>query len=211
MCMPCVCEWVPLFARDLKLIEHAWTRPIWFSLLQMMSHFAAQILHWNAQELVIGTCRTTYIEDSAVGAAIHSYCGAKLMNLFNIVNQYPPHNFRSVCIVAGFKDHHYSRSHFTECYRILLDIICYKFQRLVDVAHKVIATSNSKLVNGNNTNWTWLCIVFFNLYSSFNHFTIFFFSKSAFFREGFHFSFYGSHLFAFYLHSVISFCNVLYA
>ena len=177
-----------------------------------MRQFAAQILPWNAQDLVIGTSRTKYIEGSAVGATIHSYRGANLIDLFNVVNQYPPLNLRSVCIVAGFNDHHYSCSHFIECYRVLLDIICYKFQPRIVVSPKINATSNNKLVNRK--------IYFMNLaLHRFLHFyavplivsPYFFFSRSAFCRDGIHFSFYGNHLFTLYLHNVISFCNEFYA
>ena len=48
-----------------------------------MRQVAAQILPWNAKDLLIGTSRTKYIEDSAVGETIHSYRGANLIDLFN--------------------------------------------------------------------------------------------------------------------------------
>ena len=114
-----------------------------------MRQFTAQILPWNAQDLVIGTCRIKYIECSVVGAIIHSYPGANIIVFFNIVNQYPPLILRSVYIVAGFKDHHCSCPHVFESYRVLLDIICYKFQPLIIVSPKRIATSNNKLVKRN--------------------------------------------------------------
>ena len=75
-----------------------------------MTRFAAQTLPRNAQDLVFGASRTQYIEDSAVGAFINSYRGANIIDLFNVVNQYPPLNLGSVLIVAGFNDHHYSCS-----------------------------------------------------------------------------------------------------
>ena len=161
-----------------------------------MRQFAAQLLHWNAQDLLIGTSRTKNIEDSAVGATIHSYRGANLIDLSNAVNQYRPLNLRSVCIVAGFNDHHYSCSHFIECYQVLLDIICYKLQPLIVVSPKIIATSNNELVNRK--------IYFMNLalHRFFQFYTVpliispyFFFSKSDFCRDGIHFSFYGNNLF----------------
>ena len=131
----CLCSWICTCVNQTILLH------------VLMRQFAAQILPWNAQDLVFGTSRTKYIEGSAVGATIHSYRGANLIDLFNVVNQYPPLNLRSVCIVAGFNDHHYSCSHFIECYRVLLDIICCKFQPRIVVSPKIIATSNNKLVN----------------------------------------------------------------
>ena len=125
MCM-CVCECAPVPTRDLELIVHARARRYRSIFLQVTRQFAVQMLPWNAQDLVNGTSRTKYFEDIAVGATIHPYRGDNLTDLFKAVNQYPPLNLRSVCIVAGFNDHHYC-SHFIKCYRILLDIIYYKF------------------------------------------------------------------------------------
>ena len=155
-----------------------------------MRQFAAQILSWKAQDLVIGTSSTKYIEGSAVGTTIHSYCGANLIDLFNVVNQYPPLILRSVCIVAGFNEHHNSLSHSIECYRVLFDIICYKFQPLIVVSPKIIATLNNKLVNRKIYFMNFAHHQFLQLYAVPLIISPYFFlSKSAFCRDGIHFSF----------------------
>ena len=150
--------------------------------LQVIRQFPAQ----ECRRFSNGTSRTKYIEDSAVGATIHSYRGANLIDFLNVVNQYPPLNLRSVCIVAGFNDHHYSCSHFIECCQVLLDIICYQFQPLIDVSHKIIASPDNKLVNRKIYYINWALHHFLQIpYSSFNHFTSFFFSKFSFSRYSF--------------------------
>ena len=173
-----------------------------------MRQFAAQILPRNAKELVIGTSRTTYIEDLTVGATMHSYCGANPIDLFIVFKQYPALNLRSVCIVTGISDHHYSCSPFIECYRILLDIISYNFWLVIVVLPKMNATSINELLNRK--------IYYMNLtlHRFLQFYTIpliispfFFFRKSPFCQESIHFFFYVKHLFSLYLHRVILFCN----
>ena len=192
MWMLCFSECAPVFARELKLIVKDWSRRYCSIFLQVLRHFAAQILPWNAQFLVIDTSRTKYIEDSEVEDP-----GANLIDLFNEVNLYPPVNLRSEFIVTGFNDHYYSCSHFPECYRVLLDIKCYKFQTLFYASLKTNATSNDKIV------YRKVCFMNLALHCFFVHSYIvpliilsyFLFSKSAFCWDKIHFFFYGNYLF----------------
>ena len=106
----------------------------------MKARFRAGTIPWDAQALVIGTSRTKYIKDSDVGAAVHSYRGANLIDLFHVVEQYPTLNLNTVTLIAGFNDHRIYSSHFVICYQALIQLIIYKFQ-----PNAIIAPTQSAL------------------------------------------------------------------
>ena len=113
----------------------------------MKARFRAGTIPWDAQALVIGTSRTKYIKDRDVGAAVHSYRGANLIDLFKVVEQYPPLNLNTVTLIAGFNDHRIYSSHFVICYQALIQLIVYKFQPKVIIAPKVIDSTNNPVIN----------------------------------------------------------------
>ena len=113
----------------------------------MQARFRADTSPWDAQALVIGTSRTKYIKDSDVGAAVHSYRGANLIDLFHVVEQYPPLNLNTVTLIAGFNDHRIYSSHFVICYQALIQLIIYKFQPNAIIAPHVIGSTYNAIIN----------------------------------------------------------------
>ena len=70
-----------------------------------MSRFEPRQLSQRTTNLVIGTSRTKYIRSKDIGAAVHSYRGASLLELCNLIQQYPQRKINTLTIVAGFNDH----------------------------------------------------------------------------------------------------------
>ena len=46
-----------------------------------------------------------YIRSKDISAAVHSYRGASLLELSNLIQQYPQRKIKTLIIVAGFNDH----------------------------------------------------------------------------------------------------------
>ena len=178
-----------------------------FLLKVMKARFRAGTIPWDAQALVIGTSRTKYIKDRDVGAAVHSYRGANLIDLFKVVEQYPPLNLNTVTLIAGFNDHRIYSSHFVICYQALIQLIVYKFQPKVIIAPKVIDSTNNPVINKS---------IYFHNCALYNFFQSFSCPSSIFSpflrldkhllcRDGIHFSFKGNNVFSKILSNFISY------
>ena len=111
-----------------------------------MSRFSARYLNPRTSNLVIGTSRTKYIRSGQVGAAIHSYRGAALSELCNLVAQYPQWQLFRV-VIAEFNDHRDSAVNFIDNWKLLVHLICIQFNISVLIILKTFATSNSIFVN----------------------------------------------------------------
>ena len=54
-----------------------------------MGCFDANPLPSSCSDLVLGTSRTKYIDEGQVQGSVHSYRGAKMLDLCDVINQYP--------------------------------------------------------------------------------------------------------------------------
>ena len=162
-----------------------------------MSRFSARYLNPRATNLVIGTSRTKYIRSGQVGATIHSYRGATLSELCNLVTQYPQQQLNRVVIIAGFNDHRDSAVNFIDNWKFLVHLICIKFNPSVLIIPKTIATSNNICVNKKLYQ---LNFALYNFFNSLNlkiispNFNLDFDAK-IFSRDGIHFSRFGNFIF----------------
>ena len=92
-----------------------------------MSRFQPRQLHWRSQRLVIGTSRTKYINPRNVNASVHSYRGARLAELRQLVCEYKPKKLDTVVLVAGFNDNRSSPRKFYDDWKLLIEEIYRKF------------------------------------------------------------------------------------
>ena len=172
----------------------------------MRPRFTASLLPWDVKNLVLGTSRTKYIKGSDIGATIHYFRGANIRDLIDVVQQYYPLNIRSVTLIFGFNDHSTDNFHFIECYRLLIELIRYKFKPSVLIAPKIIPSTisfvNHKLYLKN-------CAIYKLLHYCFPHVTSPSFNLSPFMfcSDGVHFSYIGNRVFSSILHSLIVFVN----
>ena len=70
-----------------------------------MGRFDANPLPSSYTDLVLGTSRTKYIDEGQVLDCVHSYRGAQLLDLCDVINQYPNQKLNTVLVIAGFNDH----------------------------------------------------------------------------------------------------------
>ena len=182
----------------IKLIAHI-TGSLEFTLDQTgLRIFRAGTLPWDEKKLVIGTSRTKYLKEKAVGATIHSYRGATVGELALVVAQYPPLDLQTVVLVAGFNDHRTSPAHFRESYRILIDLISYKFKPNTIVAPKIIPPLLDNLIA---RKLYFLNLEVFNLYANFRPgpyivSPVLCISPKMYCRDGVHFSRIGNLIFS---------------
>ena len=173
----------------------------------MRPRFTAPLLPWDVKNLVLGTSRTKYIKGSDIGATIHSFCGANIRDLIDVVQQYYPLNIRSVTLNFGFNDLSTDNFHFIECYRLLIELIRYKFNPSVLIAPKIIPSTNNRLIN--HKLYLKNCATYKLLHHCFPHVISPSFNLSPFMfcRDGVQFSYIGNRVFSSIFHSLIVFVN----
>ena len=79
-----------------------------------MGRYDANSLLSGCSDLVLGTSRIKYIDEGQVQGCVHSYRGAKLLDLCDVINQYPNQKLNTVVVIAGFNDHRSSIETFIE-------------------------------------------------------------------------------------------------
>ena len=112
-----------------------------------MSRFQPRQLNEHTTKLVIGTSRTKYIKSNEVGAAVHSYRGASLLELCNLVERYPTRKINTLTIIAGFNDHRDTVSSFIDNWKFLIQLVYLKFNPSNLIIPKTISTSNNHFIN----------------------------------------------------------------
>ena len=163
-----------------------------------MPRFQPRQLSQRTTNLVIGTSRTKYIRSKDIGAAVHSYRGASLLELCNLIQQYPQREINTLIIVAGFNDHRDTACSFIENWRFLIQLAYLKFQPRHLIIPKTISTSNNQSINRKIDQ---LNLAFYNLLRSLSmpiispHFNRDFDHK-IFSRDGIHFSRFGNLVFS---------------
>ena len=130
--------------------------------------FVPKILPWQTTNLIIGTSRTKHVQSSLPNTTIHSYRGVRISDL-KVIQQYPPLNINTVSIIAGFIDHRNYPEDFAENYRLLIQLLIYKFNPKSIICPEIIASSRFSLIN---TKIFYLNQALFNVISSFNVTTV---------------------------------------
>ena len=105
-----------------------------------MSRFSPRRLKPNTSNLVIGTSRTKYIQSRQVGAAVHSYRGAKLLELCSLIEKYPCQKLNRVVVVAGFNDHRDTTANFILGWNYQIQLLGLKLNPTILIIPKTIAT-----------------------------------------------------------------------
>ena len=67
--------------------------------------FPKPIPNWQ-KNLVIGTSRIKHLKSNWVGATVHSYRGATIDELADVISRYQKKKLSQVIIIGGFNDHH---------------------------------------------------------------------------------------------------------
>ena len=70
-----------------------------------MGRFDANALPSSCSDLVLGTSRTKCIDEGQIHGCVHSYRGAKLLHLCDVINQYPNQKLNTVVVIAGCNNH----------------------------------------------------------------------------------------------------------
>ena len=70
-----------------------------------MGRFNAKPLPSSCSDLVLGTSCTKYIDEDQVKSFVHSNRGANLLDLCDVINQYPNQKLNTAVVIAGFNDH----------------------------------------------------------------------------------------------------------
>ena len=174
-----------------------------------MSRFQPRHLNERTTNLVIGTSRTKYIKSKEVGAAVHSYRGASLLELCNLVEQYPYRQINTLTIVAGFNNHRDSASSFVDNWKFLIQLVYLKFNPSNLIIPKTIGTSNNHFINRKIEK---LNLALHNLLCSLNLPIISpnlnrDFDDAIFSRDGIHFSRFGNFIFTRILKFYFNFLN----
>ena len=146
--------------------------------ISMRPRFTAPLLPCDVNNHVLATSRTKYIKGSEIGATIHSFRGATTRKLIDVVQQYYPLKIRSVNLVFRFNDHSTDNFHSIECYRLLKDLIRYKFNPSVLIALIIIPSTNNRLINYEL--YLKNCAIFKWLYYCYPHVVSPFFNLSPF-------------------------------
>ena len=107
----------------------------------------AKALPGRFSSLVLGTSRTEHLRPGNIGATIHSYRGATLQQLSQVIDQYPRRRLKTVTIIAGFNDHREQARTFVSDWSVLLQKIIQKFNPLQIIASKTVCTSKNILIN----------------------------------------------------------------
>ena len=176
----------------------------------MRARFTPPDIPWDAQNLVIGTSRTKHLRGQDVGATVHSYRGAKIQDLFEVVLQYPPLDLHSVTLIGGFNDHSTQSAYFLIIYQALIDLIKYKFKPRVILAPKIIECCHNNVINKKLYSLNLSLFNFINNYSYIHNYyplivsPYFMLNKKFFCFDGVHFSRFGNMMFSKMLNTFIS-------
>ena len=130
-----------------------------------MSRFQPSQLSQRTTNLVIGTSRTKYINSKEVGAAVHSYRDATLLELCNIVERYPNQKINTLILEAGISASRDAVNSFEENWKFSFQLVYSKFNPSQLITPKTIATSNNQLFNRKINK---LIFAFYNLLTSLN-------------------------------------------
>ena len=87
------------------------------------------------------------MNEGQVHGCVHSYRGAKLLDLCDVINQYPNQKLNSVVVIGGFKDHRSSIETFIEHWKFLIQLIIVKISPNNLTVPKVLPTSCNRLIN----------------------------------------------------------------
>ena len=167
---------------------------------RLMPRFQARRIREFSHKLDIGISRTKYIKPALVKSTIHSYRGAKLLDLFETVLQNRPKRLSTVTIVAGYNDNRLHPQEIEQRWKNVINLVTNKFQPETLIIPKTIQNCNNSEVNRKSYIHNH---VLFNLINRFVHPHTFIASPNVnlnltlqmLCRDGIHFSFYGNNFF----------------
>ena len=174
-----------------------------------MGRFDANPLPSSCSDLVLGTSLTKCIDEGQTQGCVHSYRGAKLLDLCDVINQYPNQKLNTVVVIAGFNDHRSSIETFIEHWKFLIQLIIVKFSPNNLIVPKVMPTSCNRLINRKISalnyalyNYIDSCALkLFIVSLSFGNVL----EPNLFCKDTVHFSFHGNHYFTIILFNIIQY------
>ena len=156
-----------------------------------------------SKRLVIGTSRMKYKDPKQTKATIYSFRGATLADSTRTLQQHRPNKIRTVAVIAGFNYHDTSANGFLNNWRKLITTVIEEIHPRFIFVQKTTGSINNQIKNLNYSLYK-LIISFIHPITKiippyinlpFNHLC----------KDGVHFSFYGSHMFACYLTRIFEF------
>ena len=108
--------------------------------------------------LVFGTSRTKYIDEDQVQGCVHSNRGAKLLDVCDVISQYPNQKLNTVVVIAGFNDHRSSIERIIEHWKYLIQLIFVECSPNNLIVLKVVPTGSNRLIK-KSVSLTTLCII----------------------------------------------------
>ena len=173
-----------------------------------MGGFDANPLPSSFSDLVLGTSRTKYRDEGQVQGCVHPYRGAKLLDLCDVINQYPNQKLNTVVVIAGFNDHRSSIEIFIEHWKFLIQLIIVKLNPINLIVPKVIPTSCNRVIKKisalNYALYIYIdscALKLFIVSPSFRNVL----EPNLFCKDTVHFSFHGNHVFNIILFNIIQY------
>ena len=111
-----------------------------------MGRFDANPIPSSCSDLFLGTSRTKYIDEGQVQGFVHSYRGAKLLDLCDVINQYQNKKLNTVVVIARFNDNRSNIESVIEHWKFLIQRIIVNFSPKNSVVPKVIPVSCNRLI-----------------------------------------------------------------
>ena len=174
-----------------------------------MVRFDDNSLSYSYSDFVLRTSRTKYKYEGQVQGCVHSYRGAKLLDLCDVVNQHPNQKMNTIVVIAGFKDHRSIIETFIEHWKFLIHLIIVKFSPNNLIVPNVIHTScnrpiNKKISALNYALYNYIDSCAFKLFivlSSFRNIL----EPKLFCKDPLHLSIHGNHVFTIILFNIIQY------
>ena len=172
-----------------------------------MGRFDTNPLLSSCLDLVMGTSLTIYIDERQIQDCVHSHRGAKLLDLCDVINQYPNQKLNTVIKISGFNDHRSRIETFRKHWKLLIQLIFVKFSLNNLVVPQLIPTSCNRLINKKISalnyalnNYTDSCALKLFIVSLSFRIVL---EPNLFCKDPVHFSFHGNHIFFFILFNII--------
>ena len=111
---------------------------------QLRNRFPPKRLHPNTTKLVIGTSRVKYLDPQYVGCAIHSFSGATIQDLIEVIDKYQKQKVEMIVLICGYNDHDWA-DNTGVLWTNLIDTVKKQFSPNKLIIPKTISTLNNKI------------------------------------------------------------------
>ena len=111
--------------------------------------FIAKQIRSDCDTIIIGTSRVKHmkVQDFATTTAIHSYRGATLVDLLDVVTQYPAQHISNVFLIAGFNDKDKSKEIVEERFTKVIELLNTKFSPKKLIVPDTISAADEHLAD----------------------------------------------------------------